>query len=137
MSNPVERLFSCVNSGHMAEALKYVDENCIFEAQGPSSVPIYGTYKGYEGVKRFFRTLSELFDTEKFEFRKWAEADDYVFAYGYMQHRVKKTDKVFKCEWSLVCRVEGGKIVSYKMFEDTAALQEAYGEDGGPAGGAR
>jgi ketosteroid isomerase-like protein len=126
MSNPVEKFFSCARSGNTTAALEYVDENSIFEAQGPSSVPIYGAFKGHEGVKRFLAILQELFDTEAFEFKKWAEVDNYVFAYGYMQHRVKKTNQVFKSEWALVCQVENGRITSYKMFEDTAALQAAY-----------
>lgn len=126
MSNPVKKFFSYARSGDTAAALEYVHENGTFEAQGPSSVPIYGVFKGHEGVARFLTILSELFDTEAFEFRKWAEVDNYVFAYGYMQHRVKKTDLVFKSEWALVCQVENGRITSYKMFEDTAALQAAY-----------
>ncbi len=126
MSNPVESFFSCVGNGDAAAALEFVHEGAVFEAQGPSSVPIYGIFKGHDGVKQFLATLSELFDTEAFEFYKWAVADNYVFAHGYMRHRVKKTDRVFKCEWVLVCAVENGLITSYKMFEDTAALQAAY-----------
>jgi ketosteroid isomerase-like protein len=67
-----------------------------------------------------------MFETEAFEFRKWATADNFVFAYGYMQHRVRKTGRLFKSEWALVCQVKNGRIISYKMFEDTAALRDAY-----------
>jgi len=126
MPNPVQKFFSCVGNGEVTAALEFVHENAIFEAQGPNSVPIYGVFKGREGAARFLAILSELFDTEAFEFKKWAEVDNYVFAHGYMQHRVKRTDQVFQCEWALVCQVENGLITSYKMFEDTAALQTAY-----------
>lgn len=126
MSNPVEKFFSHIGGGDASAALELVHENAVFEAQGPSSVPIYGVFKGREGVKRFLAILSELFDTEAFEFKKWAVVDNYVFAHGYMQHRVKKTGRAFQCEWALVCQVENGLITSYKMFEDTAALQAAY-----------
>ena len=101
-------------------------EDALFEAQGPDSVPIYGVFEGREGVERFLSILSKLFDTEAFEVKKWAEADDCVFAHGHMQHRVEKTDRVFQCELALVCQVDKGLITSYKMFEDTAALQAAY-----------
>ena len=126
MPNPVENFFSCVANGNSKAALDFVHANAVFEAQGPSSVPIYGSFKGHEGVERFLSILSELFETEAFEFKKWAALDNYVFAHGYMQHRVRKTDKAFQCEWALVCQVENGLITSYKMFEDTAALQAAY-----------
>ncbi|MFT8737397.1 MAG: nuclear transport factor 2 family protein [Zymomonas mobilis] len=126
MGNPVKNFFAHVFNGEITEALKSVQPDCVFEAQGPNNVPIYGIFKGHDGVKDFLSILSELFDTENFECRQWAEADNYVFSYGYMQHRVKKTNKVFKSEWALVCQTENGLIKSYKMFEDTAALQAAY-----------
>ena len=46
--------------------------------------------------------------------------------YGYMQHRLRKTGRVFRSEWVLVCEVKDGRILTYKMFEDTAALAAAY-----------
>jgi len=110
----------------MTGALACVHENAVFEAQGPDSVPIYGTFEGHDGVKRFLTTLSELFDTQAFEIRQWATADAFVFAHGIMEHRVIQTGRVFQCEWALVCQVEDDLITSYKMFEDTAALQAAY-----------
>lgn len=126
MSNPVQHFFSCIANRDLIGALEFVDENAVFEAQGPEAVPIYGRFKGKEGVKRFVAILAEMFETEAFEIRKWSVTDEFVFAYGYMQHRVRKTGRVFKSEWALVCQVEGGRISSYKMFEDTAALQTAY-----------
>jgi ketosteroid isomerase-like protein len=126
MSNPVKTFFSLIGSGDAKAALELVGEDAVFEAQGPSSVPIYGVFEGRERVEHFLTVLSELFDTEAFEFKKWAEVDNYVFSHGYMRHRVKKTGRVFQCEWALVCQVQNGLITSYKMFEDTAALQTAH-----------
>ena len=89
-------------------------------------MPIYGRFEGKEDVKHFLTIASEIFETEAFEFTKWATADDFVFAHGYMQHRVRKTGRIFRSEWALVCQIENNRISSYKMFEDTAALQAAY-----------
>ena len=127
MSNPVEQLFSCLASGDIEGALEYVHEDTVFEAQGPNEIPIYGRFEQKDGARLFLTTASEMFDTEAFQFRKWAVVDDFVFAYGYMQHRLRKTGRLFKSEWALVCQVEDGLIRSYKMFEDTAALKVAYG----------
>ncbi|WP_293088656.1 nuclear transport factor 2 family protein [Okeania sp. SIO3B5] len=68
-------------------------------------------------------------NTEAFEIYKLVAVDNYIFAHGYMQHRVKKTERIFKCEYALVCTTKNGLITSYKMFEDTAALSEAYSSD--------
>lgn len=111
---------------NLSGALQLVDGNAVFEAQGPMTVPIYGRFEGKTGVTRFLKILWEIFDTEAFEFRKWANAEGFVFGYGYMRHRVRNTGRVFESEWALVCQISGGLITSYKMFEDTAALQAAY-----------
>ncbi|AEI38148.1 MAG: nuclear transport factor 2 family protein [Zymomonas mobilis subsp. pomaceae] len=126
MDNPVESFFLHVFRGEITESLKYVHENCVFEAPGPNNVPIYGVFNGHSGVRNFLAILSQLFETENFKCIKSAEVDNYIFSHGYMQHRVKKTNKIFKSEWVLVCQTENGLIKSYKMFEDTAALQAAY-----------
>ena len=126
MNNPVQKFFSHVFKGDIQGALQFVHENAVFEAQGPSDVPIYGRYNGHEGVMKFLSILSGLFDTEDFKCFEWSDSENYVFGYGYMQHRVKKTGKLFKSEWAPVCKIENNLIISYKIFEDTAALQSAY-----------
>ncbi|MGP8232968.1 MAG: nuclear transport factor 2 family protein [Methylovirgula sp.] len=126
IENPIVRFFAARKAGDIDAALAVVDNGAVFEAQGPATVPIYGRFVGHEGVKRFIAILEELFDTEVFEVRKAVEAEGFAFAFGCMQHRVRKTGRVFKSEWALVCEVKDGKILTYKMFEDTAALVDAY-----------
>lgn len=127
MSNPVASMFACIAQGDLDGALAFVADDAVFKAQGPDDVPIYGRFEGREGVRRFLGIAASIFDTEAFEFRKYATADESVFAYGYMQHRVRRTGVVFRSEWALVCEVREGLVWRYRMFEDTAALQRAYG----------
>lgn len=126
MYNPVRDFFLAVAEHDIDRVLETVNDDVVFDAQGPSSVPIYGRFEGKEGIKKFVNILSDLFDTEAFEIREWAFSENFIFAYGYLQHRVRKTDKLFKSEWSLVCQIKNERISSYKMFEDTAALESAY-----------
>jgi uncharacterized protein len=44
-----------------------------------------------------------------------------------MQYRVRRKGQVFRSEWALYCELRDGRIRTYKMFEDTAALAAAYG----------
>jgi ketosteroid isomerase-like protein len=123
----VENFFGALGSGNEEAALELVTPDATFEVQGPPSVPIYGRFEGREGVRRFIATLRELFDTERFDVRQSTQCDGLAFAYGYMQHRVRKTRRVFRSEWALYCEVHEGRIHTYRMFEDTAALAAAYG----------
>ena len=126
MLNPVQKFFECIANKDIVGALELVDENAVFDAQGPKSVPVYGRFEGKDGARHFLSILSEIFETEVFEFYKWGQADNFVFAFGYMQHHVRKTGRTFKSEWALVCQVKDERISSYKIFENTAALQAAY-----------
>jgi uncharacterized protein len=123
----VEDFFTALASGNEQAALGLVTADATFEAQGPPSVPIYGQFEGHDGVRHFIAILREMFDTERFEVRQSTQSDGVAFAYGYMQHRVRKTGQVFRSEWALYCEVRDGRISTYKMFEDTAALAAAYG----------
>ena len=64
MYNPVEWFFMAIAEGNLTKALETVNDNVVFEAQGPKSVPIYGRFEGKEGVKKFVNTLSDLFSDE-------------------------------------------------------------------------
>lgn len=122
----IERFFTILSSQGIDAALDLVTTDTVFEAQGPSSVPIYGRYEGHDGVRQFVSILQDLFDTEKFEIRKSIENAEIAFAFGYMQHRVIKTNQVFCSEFAIYCQLRNNLISAYKMFEDTAALATAY-----------
>jgi uncharacterized protein len=123
----VDDFFTALGAGNEEAALGLVTVDATFEAQGPPNVPIYGRFEGREGVRRFIATLRELFDTERFDVRQSTQSDDLAFAHGYMQHRLRNTGRVFRSEWALFCELREGRIRTYKMFEDTAALAAAYG----------
>jgi ketosteroid isomerase-like protein len=125
-NNIIDKFFTALDSGDDEAALELVTPDATFEAQGPPSVPIYGRFEGHDGVRCFIATLRELFDTELFDVRQSSQSDGLAFAYGYMQHRVRATGRVFRSEWALYCEVRAGRICTYKMFEDTAALAAAY-----------
>ncbi|MGB7413457.1 MAG: nuclear transport factor 2 family protein [Thermosynechococcaceae cyanobacterium] len=99
----IERLFQSVANGNIDSAVAMTTPDVIFEAQGPSEIPIYNIFKGHEGVRLFFSTLGDLFDTEAFEVRSSISDSSSAFAYGYMQHRVKRSGLVFRSDWALYC----------------------------------
>ncbi|WP_407180847.1 nuclear transport factor 2 family protein [Bradyrhizobium sp. STM 3562] len=127
MSNPVQHFLGHIGRGELPLALGFIADDVLFEPQGPTHLPIYGRFEGKTGVERLFKTLAQEFETETFEIRKWAEADDVVFAHGFMQHRVRKTGGVVKSEFALVVNTANGLITHWRIFEDTAAFEAALG----------
>ena len=97
----IERFFRVLSSQGIDSALNLVTTDTVFDAQGPASIPIYGVYKGHDGVRQFVSILQNEFDTEKFEVRKSIENAEVAFAFGYMQHRIIQTDRVFCSEFAV------------------------------------
>lgn len=46
-------------------------------------------------------------------------------AFGRFEHRILANDALFRSHWALKCKFKMGKIASHRLYEDTAALEEA------------
>lgn len=90
-------------------------------------VPTYGRFVGYEGLAEFVAGVQTLFDPQLFEIEAELESDEIGFATGRMEERAKATGAHFRTRWTVFCRFKDGRIVHYRFFEDTAALEEAVG----------
>jgi len=124
--NAVQKFFAALAEKDLEKALEEVHGEAGFSAPRPDTVAIYSDFHGKDGVIRFIEILGDLYDTEVFKIYDVRESEDYVFSIGFLKHGVKKTGRIFECEWSLVCRINDGKIIFYKMFEDTSSLEKAY-----------
>lgn len=127
MINPVRDFLAHLGSGDLPSALDLVAEDALFAPEGPSTLPIYGQFRGKEGAATLFRTLGDLFDTERFDIFTWAEEGDTVFAHGAMRHRVRHTGAIVESGFALVVTTAAGKIAHWRMFENTAAFQAVLG----------
>ena len=121
----VHDFFRYMKEGDLDRLLETVHEEAEFCAPGPHTVPIYNTFHGKEGVREFVRILGELFQNEVFDVYDIVGQGELAFAHGHMRHRVKATKRIFDCDWALVCTIKGGKIISYKMFEDTGGARKS------------
>jgi len=84
--------------------------------------PLYGTFHGPDGLRRFVDGLAAAFDTESFVVEDVAEVGDLAFAAGHFRHRVRATGKPFESAWALRARLKAGRIVHYRFYEDTERL---------------
>lgn len=93
---------------------------------GPSGVPWYGTYHGVEGARTFLAWLGEHARTQAFTVTTLIAENDTVLASGRLKHLIARTNRIFESDWALLCRIQGGKIVSYQFFENSAAARAAF-----------
>lgn len=98
----------------------------LFRTDTSSQVPIYGTHTGKPAGIELFKNLAELFTFGDFEIEDSVVTDSYIVRFGRLAHTVTQTGKVFNSLWAMIVRFDDtGKIILYRMHEDTAALEIA------------
>jgi uncharacterized protein len=116
--------------GDLERARALVDPEAQFvgvRAQSYPELPLYGTFTGHDGLARFMDGLRNAFDTQFFAIDAEIENDELGFASGRFEHRVRHTDALLRGHWALMCRFRNRRITFYRFYEDTAALEEAFG----------
>ena len=126
----IETLFDKLKSGDMDGLLEIIHPDAVIigvREQENARMPIYGTYRGPEGMRMFVGTLRTAFETELFEVGHIMETDGKGFACGRFRHKVRHTGRLFESAWALYAEIEDGKLSLYRFFEDTAALEASFG----------
>lgn len=129
MADSIIRTF-LASLGDLDKAQRLVDPEAKFIAvreKPDSSLPLYGTFIGHDGLKVFTDGLRSAFDTQMFKVDTVLENNKIGFASGRFEHRIRATDAMFRSHWALMCEFKDGRISLYRFFEDTAALEEATG----------
>lgn len=129
MSNaklPVQAFFEAFGKGDLAGLLATLHEEVTLKAEGPATVPWYGTYKGIDGAKAFLANLGGNVETQAFTIEQIIAEGETVVANGYLKHRIPATGRLFEGDWALLCKIKEGKIAYYQFFENSAAAEAAF-----------
>ncbi len=124
----VHDLFESFGRGDVPGLLGLLDADVDWHIKGPSEVPFYGPHHGHDGVVDFFGKLGASVEFESFEPGAFVAEGDRVVVLGRERGRVKGTGKSFDNEWALVFTFDGGgKVSNFQLYENTAAVAEAFG----------
>jgi ketosteroid isomerase-like protein len=116
--------------GDLEQTKALVDPAAQFigvRARAYPALPLYGTFTGHEGLERFVGGLRRAFETQMFVIDADIENDEIGFACGRFEHRVRENDALLGGHWAVMCRFKDGRITYYRFYEDTAALEAAFG----------
>jgi ketosteroid isomerase-like protein len=118
--------------GSIYEAFRRGDIAFILDQVAPQAtwhqskmLPWGGDYNGPEGAGEFFRKLDANMETASFTARENIAHGDEVLSFGTYEGRSRKTGRTGSAEWMFRWRVQGGKVVAYDSYTDTAALLAA------------
>ncbi len=122
----VQSIFEAFGRGDIPGVLAHVAEDAEWVAPGPSGVPYFGERRGHGGATEFFVQLGTSVEFERFEPGAFVAEGDLVVVLGHERGRVRATGKTFDNDWALVFRLGGGKVTSFRIYENTAAIAEAF-----------
>lgn len=124
----IQQFFSAFAQGNTAALFALVDREAEFIAVRPHAdprLPLYGTYRGHDGLGALLTSLGAVLATREFEVIEAVGDGTTEFARGRFWHDVKATGRAFRSDWAVACTIRNGRILRYQFFEDSAALQEA------------
>jgi ketosteroid isomerase-like protein len=119
----ISSVYDAFRRGDIPAILNQVAPGAVWRQS--ASLPWGGDYQGAEGAAEFFRKLNETMETVAFDVRENVAVGNEVFSFGVYSGKSRKTGKTGTAEWMFRWRVEGGKIVSYESYTDSAALLAA------------
>ena len=88
--------------------------------------PVFGTFNGGNGVRQFFRGVSDALDFNEFSPREFYADRDKVFVLGRYAMTVKKNGRKAGSEWVHIFTFRAGKVSEFREFTDTAVFAAAY-----------
>lgn len=90
-----------------------------------AAVPWIGPRHDREAVGAFYRELVARIAPERFDLQHILADEEQVVALGELASRVKATGRLIETPFAFVLTVRGGKIVRYRMLEDSHAVAVA------------
>jgi ketosteroid isomerase-like protein len=114
--------YQAFGRGDIAGLLAQLDPDVEWRTPGPADLPTAGQRQGHDGVQEFFRTLSGLVETLRFEPKEFIAQGDRVIVVGDDTSRVKATGTTLEIRFVHTFTVRNGKVVAFEEYIDTAAL---------------
>ena len=122
----VQTVFEKFGQGDVPGLLALITEDAEWAAPGPEVVSYFGERKGRDGALEFFKNLGAEVEFESFEPGDLIAEGDRVVALGRERGRVRRTGKVFDNRWALVFTIRDRMITGFRIYENTAAIAEAF-----------
>lgn len=122
----VQGLFESFGRGDVPSMLGVLSDDVDWRVHGPESVPYFGQHNGHDGVVSFLTKLGSNVEMERFEPQEFIAKGDKVVVLGGERGRVKSTGRAFDNDWAMVFTLSGGKITSFRSYEDTGAVAGAF-----------
>ncbi len=123
----VRGIYASFGRGDIAAVVGAMAPDVLWRLNGRrSDYPVFGDWKGQQGVQDFFRKVAELQEPVEFVQREFLASGDKVFVLGHYSWKIRKTGKTVSTGFIHIFTLAGGKVRSFEEFTDTAQYAEVY-----------
>jgi ketosteroid isomerase-like protein len=120
----VRRLFEQYASRGVEAALEVMDEDIVIVIP-PDVSAEPDTYRGHEGVRRYFAGFEGMLEDVRYEMFELIPEGDYVLARARLAGRGVSSGLEVELQTGVVHKVEGGKITRIVPYPDLESAREA------------
>ena len=124
-SKLIEDLYAAFARGDIPFILERLSADAQFDNSDSPEMPHGGTYRGKDGIGKFFANIGGAFDVQSFEAKSYLSSGDEVMTTGVWSGVARKTGKPFKSQWAMRFFVKNGKVTYAHVYEDTAVTAAA------------
>ena len=122
----VKKLYRAFEQGDLDTITALMDDDIEWVAPGPTTIPFAGTFRGKEGIRKFFSIAFDTLDVREQKLRGFLISGDQVGVLGYEHMLVKATGREYRSNWLHLYTFANGKIHKFEEYVDTAAQAAAF-----------
>ncbi len=122
----VKQGYADFQQGNIPGMLEVLSDDIEWTLPGSAGVNFSGTFKGKEGVMKFFENVAGGNDMKEFMVDTYIAEGDHVVALGHLSAIARNTGKTSSNKWAHVWKLKDGKVVSHYEYADTAEIRDAF-----------
>lgn len=122
----VQKVYEAIGRGDIPAVTGMMTEDVEIRLPGPAVIPFAGTYRGPDGVGRFFQALGANVAIHQFEPREFIAQGDQVAVLGHEQLTATPTGRSWETDWAMVWTIRNGQVCLLREFHETAAIAAAF-----------
>jgi uncharacterized protein len=122
----VQQVPGAPGRGDIPAVLSMMTDDIHIHLPGPSEIPFAGSYRGHEGVGRFFQAIGTHAEVRHFEPREFIVQADEVVVLRREQLTAKATGRSWETDWAMVSTLRNGKIARLREFHETGSIAAAF-----------
>lgn len=119
-------MYDAFSKGDIQTILNHLSPDAEWTSPGPSIVPYFGTFRGREGVMKFFQALGGTQTNQKLTTEDLIAQGNKVVTVGRYAADITATGKRVDTMICHVFTVEDGKVTRFLDFTDSAQVADAY-----------